>query len=148
MILYLDSSALVKLYIKEFGSAQILTLIESADSVGTVLITRVEVSATFAKVVRMGLLARERAQQNLDRFREHWNDFERLEMNESLVDRADSFAWQYHLRGYDAVQLAAAVVWQQALNEPVTFATFDQKLWTAARQAGLLAFPSDLVTER
>jgi hypothetical protein len=57
---------------------------------------------------------------------------------------ADNLAWSYGLRGYDAVHLAAAMVWQSAFGRQVTLATFDQLLWKTVTRVGLIAFPSDL----
>jgi hypothetical protein len=51
------------------------------------------------------------------------------------------FAWDHGLRGYDAVHLAAASVWQAALGERVTLASFDRHLWTVAESVGLDAYP-------
>jgi hypothetical protein len=45
------------------------------------------------------------------------------------------------LRGYDAVHLAAAQIWQEKLERSVTLATFDQDLWDAAPKTGLEAWP-------
>jgi hypothetical protein len=42
------------------------------------------------------------------------------------------------------MHLAAALLWQDALGAAVTMATFDLKLWQAAAQAGLRAYPTDL----
>lgn len=147
MILYVDSSALVKRYVREAESATMLQTIELAESIGTALITRAEIAATFAKTVRMGLLTRERAQAELETFRAHWSDLVRIEMTESLIARADAFAWQHGLRGYDAVHLSAGVLWREALDTRVTFATFDKRLWIAARQVGLEPFPPELVED-
>jgi len=58
--------------------------------------------------------------------------------------RAGAVAWAHGLRGYDAVHLAAAATWQDAIGEAVTLATFDRRLWAAAEKEGLLAFPPDL----
>jgi hypothetical protein len=48
------------------------------------------------------------------------------------------------LRGYDAVQLASAVTWQQSVGAEILLATFDQQLWEAALKAGLKAWPDKL----
>ena len=53
-------------------------------------------------------------------------------------------AWTYGLRGYDSVQLAAAVMWQATLDTPVFMATFDLRLWETAARAGLEPYPTDL----
>jgi len=65
----------------------------------------------------------------------------RVQVTESLVARADNLAWEHGLRAYDAVHLAAALIWQAALGEPVTVATFDKQLWQAARAIGLAIWP-------
>jgi hypothetical protein len=71
-------------------------------------------------------------------------DYVRIRVTETLVARTDSLAWQYGLRGYDAVHLAAALLWQEGLEESVTLATFDRQLWEAGKQSGLAVFPADL----
>ena len=68
----------------------------------------------------------------------------RIQVTDHLVAHADTLAWKRNLRGYDAVHLAAALIWQESLGESVTFATFDQSLCAAAEQEGLIPFPIDL----
>jgi len=144
MILYLDASALVKRYVAEPGSAQVLTKIADARAVGTVAISRAEVAAALAKAVRFGLLTSEVAQSAHQAFRQDWPDFVRLPVTEPLLERAATLVWDLGLRGYDAVQLAAGLSWQEALEAPVSFATFDRHLWAASGRAGLIPFPNDL----
>jgi predicted nucleic acid-binding protein len=57
---------------------------------------------------------------------------------------ADSLAWELGLRGYDAVHLASALLWKEGMGQEVALATFDQQLWEAASQLGLVPFPDDL----
>ena len=54
MILYLDTSALVKRYIREVGTDEVMALLESAGSVGSASLTKVEMAAAFEKTVRQG----------------------------------------------------------------------------------------------
>lgn len=63
-------------------------------------------------------------------------------MTEVLVARAAELAWGQGLRGYDAVHLAAAHVWQDVMGEGVTVATYDWQLWDAANGTGLETWPS------
>lgn len=145
MILYLDASALVKLYVTERGSEEIRKSVDAAVAVGTAAISRVEVSAALAKASRVGVLTRGEARAADRRFREDWPDFVRLPVTEALLERAADLAWDFGLRAYDSVQLAAAAMWREVLEAEVTLATFDRQLWTAARQAGLQAHPEDLL---
>jgi predicted nucleic acid-binding protein len=147
MIVYLDASALVKRYVVEVGSEAVAQLLVDARVVGTATISFVEVIAALAKAVRHGGLALPEAETAQVAFRRDWPDLMRLPVTQPLLDRAADLAWQLGLRGYDAVQLAAAVSWQEVLETPITLATFDRQLWQAARQTGLSAFPADLISE-
>jgi len=144
MILYLDSSALVKRYIGETGSTEVEELIAQADAVGICLIGRAEVAAALARAVRLGYLERDDAEAALQVFRAQWHRLARLQLTEPLLARADALAWDHGLRGYDAVHLAAALYWQETLGEPVTLATFDRELWRAGQRSGLSLWPVDL----
>jgi len=144
MILYLDASALVKRYVAEPGSEEVLRRIGEAKAVGTAAISRAEVTAALAKAVRFGLLTREEAQSANHCFRQEWPDLIRLPVTDLVLDRAAALAWDLGLRGYDAVQLAAGLSWQDALEAPVSFATFDRQLWIASSRVGLTPLPDDL----
>ncbi|MDE3091351.1 MAG: hypothetical protein KGJ80_18450 [Chloroflexota bacterium] len=48
MFLCLDASALMKRYLAELGTDQIAQVFDHADSIGTAIISRAEVAATFA----------------------------------------------------------------------------------------------------
>ena len=60
------------------------------------------------------------------------------------MSRAEALAWDLALRGYDAVQLASALTWQEAVGAEVTLATFDRQLWEAGRNAGIRTWPEAL----
>ena len=98
-------------------------------------------AATFAKAVRLKALTRDEARAALEVFRRQWPDLFHVDVNETVVMQADSLAWTYGLRGYDAVHLASALLWQQSIGSPVTLATFDRQLWDAARLVGLEVWP-------
>lgn len=144
MILYLDSSALVKRYVQEPGSEEVARALGDAVLTGTVMLTRVEVAAALAKAVRVKALTQDEAWLGLQAFREEWPDLVLLQVTDLLINRADNLAWEEQLRGYDALQLAAAVLWQEMMGEQVTFSTFDQQLWAAAQRSGLAPHPASL----
>jgi len=144
MILYLDSSSLVKRYVEEPGWQEVAEAVERADLVGTVAISRVEVAAALSKAVRLEVLTREEAWKTLRAFRGEWPDLVQLQITELLSSRADALAWENGLRGYEAVQLAAASLWQEMMGERVVLSTFDRRLWATAQAVGLEAHPEDL----
>jgi len=141
MIVYFDSSALVKRYIAEPASAQVETLVAEADVAATSLITRAEVAAALVRAVRMNWLTHDVAARALKAFQQHWSVLFRLNIREATIERAEGLAWEQGLRGYDAVHLASALLWQSGLSQPVTLATFDRQLWDAARLVGLEVWP-------
>jgi hypothetical protein len=60
------------------------------------------------------------------------------------VARAEALAWDSALRGYDAVQLASALTWQESVGAETTLATFDRQLWDAGKQVGIHVWPETL----
>jgi uncharacterized protein len=144
MIVYFDSSALVKRYIAEPASAQVEILVAEADIAATSLITRAEVAAALARAVRMNWLTHDVAARALKAFQQHWSVLFRLNIREATIERAEGLAWEQGLRGYDAVHLASALLWQSGLSQPVTLATFDRQLWDAAQLVGLEVWPEAL----
>ena len=71
-----------------------------------------------------------------------WSFINVLLVSTEVVERAVSLTRRHRLRAYDAVHLAAALIWQEALAEPVTLATFDHELWQAAQQDGMHVYPA------
>ncbi|MGH8247016.1 MAG: type II toxin-antitoxin system VapC family toxin [Gammaproteobacteria bacterium] len=144
MIVYLDASALVKRYVAEHGSNDVIELTSRAGIVATSLVSRAEVAAAFARAVRLGVLDHDSGRRAQRRFSREWPDYATLPVTEALVSRAETLAWDYGLRGYDAVQLASALTWQESIGRGVVLATFDRQLWDAAPGAGVQVWPKKL----
>lgn len=144
MIAYLDASALVKRYLVEARSRETIALTAESEMVATSIVSRAEVAAALAKAVRQGLVAEDVARRAQRSFDADWQDLLRVPVTEALVERAETLAWDHGLRGYDAVQLASALIWQESVGTEVLLATFDQQLWEAAPKAGLKAWPHNL----
>lgn len=141
MIVYLDASALVKRYIDEDGTTEVNALIDEADYNVTNLISRAEVSAAIMRASRMDILSQEDALEAIGRFQSEWESIQRLPMTEATVEEADNLVRSHDLRGYDAVHLAAAIIWQEAIGESVLFASYDRKLREAALHVELKIWP-------
>ncbi len=144
MIVYFDASVLVKRCLAETGSAAVERLFTTTELPGTALISRAEVSAALRKAVRMGATTLEEGAEALKAFRSHWIHLVRLKVEEPTVAQADALAWEYDLRGYDAVHLASALLWRETIGEPVMLAAFDQQLWHAAQKADFAVWPGSL----
>jgi predicted nucleic acid-binding protein len=144
MIAYLDASALVKRYVVERGSRDTIALTAESEMIATSIVTRAEIAAAFAKAARTGVVTPERARSAQRSFARDWPDLVRVPVTEALVERAEALAWDHGLRGYDAVQLASALTWQESVGTEIVLASFDQQLWEATPKAGLKAWPDKL----
>jgi len=144
VIAYLDASALVKRYLVERGSRETIALTTESEMIATSIVSRAEVAAALAKAARIGLAKPDVARNAQRRFAGDWPDLVRVPVTEALVERADALAWEYGLRGYDAVQLASALTWQESVGEQIVVAAFDQQLWEAAKRSGLKAWPEEI----
>lgn len=114
MICYLDSSALVKLFVDEPGTAEVSRAVKKAELVGTVAISRAEVIAALAKAVRVGALSMDDAKSARHRFRTEWLHFLRLQVSDFLVDRAGG---TFDLKLWKAAAAVGLVPYPQDLPE-------------------------------
>jgi predicted nucleic acid-binding protein len=144
VIVYLDASALVKRYVSERGSRETGELSAKADVVATSLVSRAEVAAALAKAVRLGIVEPDNGRRAQRAFASQWPDIAKVPVTEALMSRAEALAWDFALRGYDAVQLASALTWQEAVGAEITLATFDRQLWDAGKRAGIRIWPETL----
>jgi predicted nucleic acid-binding protein len=143
VIAYLDASALVKRYIVERWSRETIALTGESEMTATSIVSRAEVVAALARAARTGVVTQELARNARRLFTGDWPDLVRIPMTEALVERAEGLAWEHGLRGYDSVQLASALTWQESVAAEIVLATFDQQLWDAAKRAGLKAWPAE-----
>jgi len=145
-IIYLDTSALLKLYIQEAHSAEVNTLLKEATATGTSILTYTEMAAAMARAARMRLIQDSAARKAWNNFLGDWPGFTRLKLPVALTERGAALAWEFGLRGYDAVHLAVVMSWRDALGEPVILATFDRLLWSAGQKAGTATWPEALAS--
>ena len=143
--LFFDSSAIVKRYVNEIGSnfVENLTDVQSGNIVLLARITHVEVAAAIARRLKNSNITATDAQQALAAFRHDLtNNYFTVEITPALLSNAVDLATNKVLRGYDAVQLAAAL---EANNEtasaglpPVIMVSADTDLNTAAIAEGFI----------
>jgi predicted nucleic acid-binding protein len=133
MILFCDTSALIKLLINEPGSDQMAESSSQAEAIAVCRITWVEAMAGMARRQREDPISGDDIEQARQRLIHSWNQFSIVEVTQPLVEKAGRFADVFALRGYDSVQLAAAHELDQSTDQPLTFACFDRRLNQAAQ---------------
>ena len=141
---YLDTSALVKRYIEEMGTRWVQAIHDprAPHTRWVVRISAVECIAAIFRRVRTGELALPDAHRLQTRFRADFEaDYRIVDVTPVVIDRAMVLAAELALRGYDAVQLAAADLANAqfvALGaSPITFVSADDDLNNAAQLLGL-----------
>ena len=139
MILYLDTSALVKLYVEEPGTPEIAQRVETSDDgVVTARVAYAEARAAFARYRREGRLTASMLRTVVTRLDGDWSHYSVVDVTESLVRRAGALAERHGLRGFDAIHLAAALE-VRGPGVEVEFSCFDRRLTAAARRERLRA---------
>jgi uncharacterized protein len=136
MILYLDTSAVVKLHVDEEHTEAARLWVDAAERLATSIITLPEAAAAFARRRRLGHLDEEEAERLLASLTSEWTRYAHIFVDAS---EAAAIAWRHGLRGMDAVQLAAAgTVRAEVGDDALAFASFDDRLNHAAAAEGLL----------
>ncbi|MDQ3714185.1 MAG: type II toxin-antitoxin system VapC family toxin [Acidobacteriota bacterium] len=141
---YLESSALVKRYSTEKGSKFIIKLMQpsAGNRLYAVKITEVEICAALTRKRKGLTMTAVGATKSISRFRRNFAArFVKSDASDSILNEAIRLTDLYTLRGYDAVQLAAAL---EANTErvsrglsPLVFVSADAELNIAAQSEGL-----------
>jgi predicted nucleic acid-binding protein len=137
---FFDSSAIVKRYMNEAGTTWVNNFVSPAARNRVLLarITGVEVVSAIARRGRSGALPLSVIATLLQRFRQEFIQVYRIvAVTPRVLATAMNVAEKYALRGYDAVQLAAALQIHVRLKVPLLFVSADGALNHAAAAEGL-----------
>lgn len=134
MIAYLDTSGYVPLLVAEPSTSFCQELWNAADSVVTSRLLYVETAAALAQGARLGRLTEAQHADALQLHTRMWREFDVVEADDRVAERAATLAFQLALRGYDAVHAASA----EELDDPdLVFVSGDRKLLDACSKLGL-----------
>src|SRR5271169_1482188 len=134
MIVYLDTSSFVKLYVQEAHTALVKKWVEEAEIVTTCRIAYPETMSAISRRFRQGDLTERQYDSLITRFSDEWGRFAAVDFDELEAGRLVNL---YGLRGFDAVHLSAAMLLKATQsNILLSFSSFDQKLNNAASIEG------------
>ena len=137
MILYLDTSSLIKLYVPETESAAVKRLVDAAEVVATSRIAYAEARAAFARKRRERGVTPTDYRTLVQDFDHDWESYFVVDVSDALVKLGGQLAERHALRGFDAIHLASAVIIRKQGDRPVSFSCFDTPLTRAAKREGL-----------
>lgn len=136
---YLDTSALIKRFVAERGSALVQTIVSRNGTVATAKIAYAEVYAGLTRKRREGHLPDRQYASACRQFESDWRAYVRVDLRDEVLLLARDLIQRHPLRGFDAIHLASALALKSALGEETTFAAADERLLRAATAEGLRA---------
>lgn len=136
-MLYLDTSALIKLYLSEPESAQTEKVVRANTPwLATSRVTYAETLSVLHRCLRDRRISPAAYKLQKKTFLSDWNALHVVEVTEAILSHASPLIERHSLRGFDVIHLCSAL-W---LGQPL-FACFDDRLRNAAGAEGLsLAF--------
>lgn len=142
MILYLDTSALLKLYVVEEGRELVELAVDEATVIATSSVAYAEARASLARKHREGVFSDDELREAVAALEEDWQIFETLAATENATRLAGNLAEEHALRGFDAIHLASALLIRTATLEEAgegaedttRFLSFDGDLNQAAER--------------
>jgi len=134
LILYYDTSALIKLLIDEQGSELVRKLWGSAYTAVSSILVYPEGRAALATAHRSGRISRQGFRSSLRTFEALHESLVSVGVDKYVARDAGRLATDLDLRGYDAVHLATAL---DLAEEELVFVTWDDDLARAADASGL-----------
>jgi predicted nucleic acid-binding protein len=132
---YFDTSALLKAYVREAGTAQVQKALRTNAPLVS-RITHAELVCAIGRAHREGIIDQGSRDRLWDRVEADMADFDVVEVRAAVLDRVRALVARHPLRGYDAVQLATALAIAQR-KTPLVFWSTDLALLAAARAEGL-----------
>jgi predicted nucleic acid-binding protein len=138
VILYCDTSALVKCYVQEMDSDRTRAYLDSVPDIATSVVAFAEGTAAFNRKRREGGLPSRICRTVVEQFYRDYTTWFLIPVTEAVNRIVRRLLEQYAIRGFDALHLASALVLREKGNLDVGFACFDQRLNHAARQEGLV----------
>jgi predicted nucleic acid-binding protein len=137
MITYLDTSSLVKLYVKEKDSAEVLELLRSSDIAATSLVGYAEARAAFARRFKENAFTSRKYGRIVSAFNKDWDSYLIIKVTKELVLQAGDLAERHSLKGLDAIHLSSAITLGKESSSPITFLCADRKLQKASKLENL-----------
>lgn len=146
MICYLDTSALVKLYVCEEGTDLTRRLVKEASIIATAKVAYPETRAALARGLREEALTPTAYKEAVMNFIADWPSYFVLELTDAVIYKAGELAEHYKLRGFDSIHMAsvltlADVLAQEESKEQLNIGCWDKGLAEALKASGFIVFP-------
>ena len=136
-MIYWDTSALVKQFLAEVGTEQVLALRTQDLPHATSMITYSDTFSALRRRVRERFLPAARYRTAIDLFKRDWPAFVRVQLDEEIIMLSAKLIERHPLRTLDAIHLASVLQLQQLVGEASLFVSSDSQLLQAATAENL-----------
>jgi predicted nucleic acid-binding protein len=134
---YFDTSALIKRFVDEPGSARVEGLVEKEPTLATSKVAYAEVHSGLARKLREGAFTAVTHRRTSRAFDTDWRAYVRVDLTDEVLTLARDLVQRHPLRGFDAIHLASALRLQRQLAEDIRFIAADGRILAAANSEGL-----------
>lgn len=141
MIIYCDTSALMKLFVAEQHTKAMQNIAAESTRLVVSQLTWPEMCAGLGLKQRTNQVDTKIALTALERLNTEWPRYSRLAVDEDLMVEAGELALRFGLRAYDSVQLASAQRIHRSLGNNLIFCCFDKQLNAAAAALAINILP-------
>ncbi len=138
MIVYLDTSSLVKLYVEETGSEKIKDIAYNATVISTSKVAYAEARAAFARKQKEDGFSITNLRKIVEDLNRDWESYFIIEITDGLIRSAGDIAEKHLLRGFDSIHLASAINLKDKTGAEIYFSSNDAKLNRAAEKEKIL----------
>lgn len=132
-MIYYDSSALVKKYVLENGSENVLRVLEQGGLAATSKLSYAEIHASLARKRRERALSEKDYHGAAGDFESDWREFLVVEFQDELLPIIRQLSARHALKGADLVHLGSALWLKKAAGEKITFLASDAQLLKLAK---------------
>ena len=132
-MIYLDSSALVKRYVREEGTDFVRSILGGDDLIATSKLSYPEILSALMRKVRAGEIERKTFNGIVDMFDKDWDHVLVLDFHNDLLQIVKMLIGKHPLKAADAIHLSSALWLKASSKAEVTFVASDSSLLKAAR---------------
>ena len=142
MVIYLDTSAMLKLYVEEEGRELAREAVDAAELAATSTVAYAEARAGLARRWREGDFTDDDYRRTVEDLDNDWLTYARLDTSNPVSNHAGELAERLALKGFDSIHLASALRLSERF-EDLQFLAFDNRLNEAARETQLSVYGNE-----
>ncbi len=123
-MIYFDTSALAKKYIKETGSDKVIKIV-AGEVVATSKLTYPEMISTMVRRSKAGDISSKELSELIGIFEDDYNYFALIDFSDEMLSLVKEILKRHFLKAADGIHLASALWLKNLINEKVTFVASD-----------------------